>query len=230
LKWTTDNVNHDLHGLDSDPSEEEIKVAVMATAPGSDGYIGAFFKSCYRIVKQDLVAAIMEIFAHRDDCWNLLNFANVVLLEKKDGAQPIGDYRLISIMHSVGKLLTKILASRLSPHLDNLVSQSQSAFIKSRSIHDNFQYVKGVVNHFHRIKIHMLFLKLDIAKAFNSVRWEYLLEVMERLRFSPKWRDIMALIWSTTTSRILLNGQPGHPIKHANVREIHSPLCCSSLQ
>jgi hypothetical protein len=194
--------------LDSDPSEEEIKVAVMATAPGSDGYIGAFFKSCYRIVKQDLVAAIMEIFAHRDDCWNLLNFANVVLLEKKDGAQPIGDYRLISIMHSVGKLLTKILASRLSPHLDNLVSQSQSAFIKSRSIHDNFQYGKGVVNHFHRTKIHMLFLKVDIAKAFNSVRWEYLLEVMEKLRFGPKWRDIMALIWSTTTSKILLNGQP----------------------
>jgi hypothetical protein len=118
-------------------------------------------------------------------------------------------------MHSVGKLLTKILASRFSPHLDKLVSHSQSAFIKSRSIHNNFQYVRGAANHFHRTKTPMLLLKLDIAKAFDSVRWEYLLKVMEKLGFGPKWRDIMALIWSTTTSRILLSGQLERPIKHA---------------
>jgi hypothetical protein len=29
----------------------------------------------------------------------------------------------------------------------------------------------------------MLFIKLDIVKAFDSVRWEYLLEVMEQLGF-----------------------------------------------
>jgi hypothetical protein len=52
----------------------------------------------------------------------------------------------------------------------------------------------------------MLLLKLDIAKAFDNVRWEYLLEVMEKLGFDPRWRDMMALIWSTTTSRIMLNG------------------------
>jgi hypothetical protein len=147
-----------------------------------------------------------------------------VLLEKKDGAQAIGDYRLISIMHSVGKPLTKILATILSPHLDKLIPQSQSAFIKSRSIHDNFQYVKGVVNHFHSSKTPMLLLKLDIAKAFDSVRWEYLIEVMEKLGFGPKWRDIMALIWSTTTSRIMLNGHPGRPIKHAEGLHQGDPL------
>jgi hypothetical protein len=181
---------HDLHELVSDPSEYEIKVVVMATAPekapGSDGYIGAFFKRCWEIVKQDLVAAIQEIFALRVGCWNLLNSANVVSLEKKDGAHAIDDYMSISITHSVGKLLTNILASRLPPHLDKLISQSQSTFIKSRSIHNNFQYVRGVVNHFHRAKNPMLLLKLDIAKAFDSVRWEYLIEVMEKLGFGPK--------------------------------------------
>jgi hypothetical protein len=60
----------------------------------------------------------------------------------------------------------------------------------------------------------MLLLKLDIMKAFDSVRWEYLLEVMERVGFDPRWRDMMALIWSTTSSGILLNGEPGRPIKH----------------
>jgi hypothetical protein len=33
----------------------------------------------------------------------------------------------------------------------------------------------------------MLFIKLDIAKAFDNVQWEYLLEVMEQLGFEQRW-------------------------------------------
>jgi hypothetical protein len=94
----------------------------------------------------------------------------VILIEKKEGAHVIGDYRPISIMHSIAKLLAKILSNRLAPHLDRIVSHSQSDFIKERSIHDNFQYVQGAVNHFHQAKIPMLLLKLDIAKAFDSIQ------------------------------------------------------------
>jgi hypothetical protein len=61
----------------------------------------------------------------------------------------------------------------------------------------------------------MLLLKLDIVKAFDSVRWEYLIELMEQLGFGQRWRDLASLIWSTTTSRIMLNGQPVRPIKHS---------------
>jgi hypothetical protein len=73
----------------------------------------------------------------------------------------------------------------------------------------------------------MLLLKLDITNAFDSVRWEYLLEVMKHVGFGQRWRDMMALIWSTTTSRILLNGEPGRPIKHAKglrQRDLLSPM------
>jgi hypothetical protein len=85
---------------------------------------------CWDIIKVDVIAVIKEIFNLRANCWNLLNLANVVLLEKKEGAQVIGDYRPISVMHNIAKILRKILANRLSPHLDQIVSHSQSAFIK----------------------------------------------------------------------------------------------------
>jgi hypothetical protein len=65
-------------------------------------------------------------------------------------------------MHNIVKLLAKILATRLAPHLDRLVSYSKCAFIKERSIYDNFQYVKRAVNHFHHAKMPMLLHKLDI--------------------------------------------------------------------
>jgi hypothetical protein len=44
-------------------------------------------------------------------------------------------------MHSMASILEKVLANRLSPHLDKMVSPSHSAFIKGRTIYDNFQYV-----------------------------------------------------------------------------------------
>jgi hypothetical protein len=137
-------------------------------APGPDGYVGAFFMRYWDIVKQNIIAAIKEIFVLRAGCWNLLNSANFVLIQKK-GGQSISDFRPISIMNSIAKLLAKILTNQLAPKLDQLVSHSQSAFIKCRSIHDNFQYIREAVKHFHQAKTTMLLQKLDIAKAFDSV-------------------------------------------------------------
>jgi hypothetical protein len=86
------------------------------------------------------------------------------------------------------KVTGKILSNQLAPYLDQLVSHSQSAFTKGRSIQDNFRYVLGAVNHFHHSETPMLLLKLDIVKDFDSVHWEYLLEIMEQLSFGQRWR------------------------------------------
>ena len=61
--------------------------------------------------------------------------------------------------------------------------------IKKRSIHDNFIYTQNLVQCLHRQKIPALFLKLDISKAFDSVRWDYLMEVLEKMGFGVKWRS-----------------------------------------
>jgi hypothetical protein len=70
-------------------------------------------------------------------------------------------------------------------------------------------YIKGAINLFHKAKTLMLLLKLDIAKAFDNVRREYMLEVLGHLSFSQRWRDLLALFWGNTTSQIMLNGEPG---------------------
>jgi hypothetical protein len=76
------------------------------------------------------VAAIGDIFTLRSNCWNLLNSANVTLLPKKDATQGLKDYRPISTMHSIAKLMGKIHANRLAPKMEGMVSHSQSAFIR----------------------------------------------------------------------------------------------------
>jgi hypothetical protein len=57
-----------------------------------------------------------------------------------------------------------------------------------------------------------MFLKLDIAKIFDSISWAYLPEVLQKLGFESNWRNWISITLSTSSSRILLNGTPAHPL------------------
>jgi hypothetical protein len=60
----------------------------------------------------------------------------------------------------------------------------------------------------------MLLLKLDISKAFDTLSWPFLLEVLRARGVSGTWRRWIATLLSTASSRILLNGRQGEPIQH----------------
>ena len=63
----------------------------------------------------------------------------------------VGDFRPISLSHSITKLSFKLLAVTLSSDLDKLVSRAQSVFIK-KSIHDNFLYTQNLIRELHKAK------------------------------------------------------------------------------
>jgi hypothetical protein len=70
----------------------------------------------------------------------------------------------------------------------------------------------------------MLLVKLDISKAFDSVRWDYLLALLAHLGFPPKWRDWVASLLATCSSQVLLNGIPGQSITHGRGLRQGDPL------
>ena len=131
------------------------------------------------------------------DCRGLdrLNNALIVLLPKKVGASCPADFRPITMIHSFAKLISKILALRLAPKLNELVDKNQNAFIRSRTIQDNFKYIQRPSVLIRKKKIPTLLLKLDISKAFDTLSWHFLLEVMQARGFGRRWcRWISALL------------------------------------
>lgn len=218
----------DLSHLDDPFTEDEIKRAIFAApkekAPGPDGFIGKFFISCWEIITFDLLAALNHFYNLNQQQLHLLNQALVVLIPKKGNPCKISDYRPISLVHSFAKIISKILANWLAPELSSLISLNQSAFIKKCSIHDNFVYVQEVVRELHKKKIPALFVKLDISKAFDTVSWPYLLEIMSFLGFGSRWCNWISALWCTTSSCFLLNGEPGKRILHARGVRQGDPL------
>jgi hypothetical protein len=57
-------------------------------------------------------------------------------------------------------------------------------------------------------------IKLDIARAFDSVAWPFILDVLAYLGFDRAWRDWLSALLSTSSTRFLMNGTPGDRICH----------------
>ena len=178
---------HNLSELDLPFTEEEvwstIKQMPSDKAPGPVGFTGRFYKTCWPIIKEDIMAAISAIWSRKLVNFGTLNSAYITLLPKKEDADQPKDFRPISLVHSFAKLVTKLLANRLAPKLQEMVSPVQSAFIKGRFIQDNFMLVQQTARYLHQQKEPRILLKLDISKAFDSVSWPFLLEILQHLGF-----------------------------------------------
>ena len=51
-------------------------------------------------------------------------------------------------------------------------------------------------------------LKLDMSKADNMVKWNFLEKIMERLGFDNKWISLISCCIRTVSFSILVNGEP----------------------
>ncbi|WVZ70260.1 hypothetical protein U9M48_018937 [Paspalum notatum var. saurae] len=91
---------------------------------------------------------------------------------------------------------------------------SASAFIRGRSILDSFKFVQCAAVLFRKRKIPKMLFKLEISKAFDSLSWAFLLEVLAALGFSTRWRDWISILLSLASSQVLVNGSPIPKITH----------------
>jgi hypothetical protein len=207
-----------LDHFEADVSESELKHVILNApkekAHGPDGFKGLLFSTCWNIIKHDLLAAIQQFCSLNQQNLHFLNQAYIVLVPKKSCLERVTNFIPISLAHNFSKIISKIFANRLGPELDSLISSSQTTFIKHHCIHDNFMFVQEAIRELHKKKNPTLFIKLDISKAFDMVNWPYLLDIMTFLGFGQKWRNWMSSLWCTTSSSVLLNGEPGARVLH----------------
>jgi hypothetical protein len=89
---------------------------------------------------------------------------------------------------------------------------NQSAFIKHRSLHNNFVLVRQVAINMRRQT--GVLLKLDLARSFDSISRSFLFEVLRRMGFGERFLKWIGLLLYTTNTRVMVNGIPGDRIYH----------------
>ncbi|GKF07474.1 RNA-directed DNA polymerase, eukaryota, partial [Tanacetum coccineum] len=106
------------------------------------------------------------------------NSSFVALIPKVLDPKVVSDYRPISLIGSIYKVVTKILASRLSLVILDLISDVQTAFLPNRQILDGPFIINEILARCKLKKQQAMIFKVDFAKAYDSVRWDYLDDVL----------------------------------------------------
>nr|GEV68229.1 RNA-directed DNA polymerase, eukaryota [Tanacetum cinerariifolium] len=136
------------------------------------------------------------------------NASFIALIPKVTNAKFVTDFRPISMIGSVYKVVTKILANRLSLVISDLVSDTQSAFVANRQILDGPFIMNELLAWCKRKRKHALIFKVDFAKAYDSVRWDYLLDVLHAFGFGPNWCKWIQGTFTSAMASIFVNGSP----------------------
>jgi hypothetical protein len=107
-----------------------IKALPLNKVPEPDKFSARFLQSAWQIIRPDLMVAFDAFWRHDSHNMHDVNGALMVLLPKTSKVITLKHYKPISLIHSVGKIISKLLANRLAPRLSELIHPSQSAFIK----------------------------------------------------------------------------------------------------
>ncbi|GKV49125.1 hypothetical protein SLEP1_g55890 [Rubroshorea leprosula] len=118
-------------------TEEEVNKAVwdcgVSKAPGPDGFNFQFIREMWEVLKEDIVGFIQE-FHENGKLVRGLNESFIVLIPKKENPLELEDFRPISLIGAMYKILTKILANRLSRVMQEIIGEQQTAFVKDDTI------------------------------------------------------------------------------------------------
>ncbi|XP_071727851.1 uncharacterized protein [Rutidosis leptorrhynchoides] len=191
-------------------TNEEVKAAIFDIgddkAPGPDGYSSAFFKNAWDVVGNDACSAIKAFFSN-GQLLTEINHTIIALLPKNQHPGKVNDYRPISCCNVLYKCISKIITNRITPCLEDIVHENQSAFIPGRRISDNILLTQELMRNYHLDRaIPRCAFKVDIQKAYDTVDWGFLRAILVHFGFHKtmvKW--IMKCV-STSSFSISING------------------------
>ncbi|XP_018512128.2 uncharacterized protein LOC103853200 [Brassica rapa] len=175
-------------------------------APFPDGLTSGFFKASWDILGEEVVHSIQHFFAS-SFLPAATNATILSLIPKFPGASKITDFRPISCLNTVYKVLSRLLVARLKPFLPDLILPSQTAFVKDRLLVENTTLASELIHGYHKNKgSKRIAIKVDIAKAFDILSWEFLLSSLEAIEVPQRFISWIKACICTTKFTVGYNG------------------------
>ncbi|KAL2937036.1 hypothetical protein RDABS01_020485 [Bienertia sinuspersici] len=108
-------------------TDKEIKQAMFSVpsnkAPRLDGYNSQFFKTAWPIVAEDVIQAIKDFFAN-GKLLKEVSITTLTMVPKVPNPSTVSEYRPIACCSTIYKCIAKLLCSRLSLVLPDIISHN----------------------------------------------------------------------------------------------------------
>ena len=109
------------------------------------------------------------------------------------------------MLTTIYKLLAKMIANKMSPILNSIVSQHQHGFIKGRSIYDNILTAMVGMEYAQFSKQECVLLQLDLDKAYDRITWSFVSEVLRKFGFGHRICNAIYTMGADSSSAVLFN-------------------------
>ena len=175
-------------------------------SPGNDGFTAEFFKFFLVNLGEYILKSIN--FAYKHGLLSITQTQGIITcLPKPNKARNIlKNWRPISLLNVIYKLMSSAIANRLKTVLNKLINQDQKGFITGRYIGENIRVVYDVLFESKQQQIPGLLLSIDFQQAFDSISWKFIHKVLDYFNFGQSIKRWIKLFQTGVQSCILQNG------------------------
>ncbi|XP_031116576.1 uncharacterized protein LOC116020230 [Ipomoea triloba] len=191
---------------------DDVKKALFSMAPDKsprpDGFSPAFYQHFWNEIGPDIANFIIGCIIGGEFPVGM-NDAIITLIPKKTIPVTMADPRPIALCNVTCKIFSKMLANRLKWVLGHVISDMQSAFILSRLITDNVLVALEVIHYFNRKREGRdgwCALKLDMAKAYDKMEWQFLKVIVRRMGLNTGFIELVMRCVTTVRFKVGING------------------------
>nr|ABF95850.1 retrotransposon protein, putative, unclassified [Oryza sativa Japonica Group] len=195
-------------------------------APGPDGFPARFFQRNWAVLKKEVTTAVRNFFLQGVMLAGV-NDTSIVLIPKVSKPEQLKEFRPISLCNVIYKVVSKCMVNRLRPILKDIISVTQSAFIPERLITDNALIAFECIHHIQKETSagkQFCAYKLDLAKAYDRVDWDFLRGALTKVGFCSTWVEWVMACVTTVKYSVSFNGNLLEPFSPSRGLRQGDPL------
>ena len=194
--------------LDVEEVSEALKSMKNNKTPGIDGIPADFLKVFWRRLKFFVTNAINSCYKKGILSTTLRQSVITCLPKGKKERKLLKNWRPISLLCTTYKLASSVIANRLKPHLDSIISNTQTGFLKGRSISESTRLIYDLLYCSEKYNIPGLLMAID----FDSTSWSFLYDALQLFGFDNSLIDWIKMFNRSITARVQQCGFLSEPI------------------
>ena len=186
--------------------ETVIKSSKLNKVPGPDGFSNEFFKTFMEDLKHWIFRYLLESIDKQHFSETLIEGVITCIPKSRKLRNDLKNWRPLTLLNCVYNFFSGMIANRLKPELPSLINKDQTGFISGRFIGENTRTVYDLIEHCETFNKKGLILVLDFAKAFDTIEWPFINNILKFLNFGETFCNILKLLQTKSFSRIEQNG------------------------
>lgn len=173
---------------------------------GPDGFTNEFFVAVWPILGRDFIVAVQSFFFYGFMPTGV-NATILSLVPKVTPPQTMKDFRPIACCNFMYKVISKILAIMMKVIFPDAIETNQCAFITERLLLENVLLASELVNGYHKNgNAEKCAIKFDISKAFDTVKWSFIIAVLQAVGLPTQFIHWIRQCISTASFSVSVNG------------------------